>query len=198
MTSTQIADASTSDDARMQRFKLIETAKALYRAGTTQSEIGEQLGISQQSVSRILKDGDKKDVFNATISHKFDLKRIMDAVLDAMSFGGAINSRDLPPRGFRRLANAGIFRKSTIPKYYVMTDEAIEKLRPIVPFFFIRFCLFDVLQFDKLEEQEFDDELSKIKEMWKRRRAFYVPSYTSLSNHSSEQQLTSNSDKENT
>ena len=154
---------------RSNRAELREKAQALRRNRMKQWEIGQMLGVSQQTVSELLKEVSNDALKGDRSSRKMYAAGIAEAILVAVARGGGINARETPRRVFRRLKSAGVLRRSAIPRYYVLTDEAIKRLGSEREFNFIRFCLFDVHHFDRLSAIELERRLDQIREMWKLR-----------------------------
>ncbi|MDG6995958.1 MAG: hypothetical protein JRN52_08545 [Nitrososphaerota archaeon] len=152
------------------KTELREKAKRLRRAHRKQKDIAIELGVSQPTVSRLLNVSDGADPHRMEKSREFKVSATVDTVLLAIAQGGAISARRIPKRVYYRLARCEVLKKSTVPRYYVLTIATISKLAAGRQSSFIRFCLFDILQFDKLDVDQLDAKLVKIREMWKRRR----------------------------
>ena len=153
------------------KSELKEKAKRLKRARRKQKDIAHELGVSQPTVSRLLNEADEAAPAKNETSREFKISAAVDTVLLAIAQGGAISARKMQQRVFDRLARCEVLEKSTVPRYYVLTTATLRKLAAGRQSRFIRFCLFDVLQFDKLDENQLDSKLVKIKEMWRRRRS---------------------------
>ena len=146
-----------------------EIAKRLRRAGRKQREIARQIGVSQQMVSNLSREENNNSIYKKNASRHFNLGIILDLFLDAIANGGSVENKDVPRRVLNRLVHAGVLRKSTVPRFYVLTDKTIAKLAAGREFNFIRFALFDVRQYDRLGADELEAKLFQIKDMWKRR-----------------------------
>lgn len=147
--------------------QLREKAKSLRRSGMVQSEIAKQLGLSQPTVSRLLSSTSNMLPRDAKkLSFKFNLKPVLDSVFNAIALGGAIAGKPSLRHTFDKLEEIEVLRKSTVPTYYVLTDEAIGKLARGRQYNFIRFCLFDVLHLDNLGRDEFEAKINQVREMW--------------------------------
>ena len=153
------------------KTELRQKAKRLRRAHKKQEDIARELGVSQPTVSRLLNEADEAAPAKNETSREFKISAAVDTVLLAIAQGGAISARKMPQRVFDRLARSEVLKKSTVPRYYVLTTATLRKLAAGRQSRFIRFCVFDVLQFDKLDENQLDSKLVKIKEMWRRRRS---------------------------
>ena len=152
------------------KAELREKAKRLKRARKKQKDIAHELGVSQPTVSRLLNVLDGGAAPRTEKSREFKVSAIADTVLLAIAQGGAIGARRIPKRVYYRLARCEVLKKSTVPRYYVLTNATIRKLGAGRQSSFIRLCLFDILQFDKLDSNQLESKLLKIREMWKRRR----------------------------
>ncbi|MCL4518556.1 MAG: hypothetical protein M1587_05090 [Thaumarchaeota archaeon] len=141
-----------------------ENARRLKAGGKKQKEIAKLLGVCQQSVSNLFKEENKKSP-----SRHFNLDAVLDIFLAAIADGGSVENNDIPRRVLNRLVHAGILRKSTVPRFYVLTEKTLEMLAGGREFNFIRFALFDVRRYDRLGADELETKLAEIRDMWKRR-----------------------------
>lgn len=153
------------------KAELRERAMRLRRARKKQKDIARELGVSQPTVSRLLNGSDQLVPARSEKSREFKVSATVDTVLLAIAHGGAIGARRIPQRLFDRLARCEVLQRSTVPRYYILTDATLRKLATGRQSSFIRFCLFDILHFDRLEANQFESKLGKIREIWERRRS---------------------------
>lgn len=167
----------TGDSAQAQQVshgskaELRERAKRLKRTRKKQKDIARELGVSQPTVSRLLNGTEEVIPVRNETAREFKVGATVDTVLLAIAHGGAISARKIPQRVFDRLARCEVLKKSAVPRYYVLSPGTLRKLATGRQSSFIRFCLFDVLQFDRLEANQFESKLVKIREIWKRRKS---------------------------
>ena len=163
--------AEAQQVSRESKAELRERAKRLKRSRKKQKDIARELGVSQPTVSRLLNGADEAVTTRTETPGEFKVSATVDTVLFAIAHGGAITARKITQRVLDRLARCEVLKKSTVPRYYVLTDATLRKLATGRQSSFIRFCLFDILQFDRLDADQFESKLVKIKEIWKRRKS---------------------------
>ena len=162
---------ATEQVSPQSKAELREKVKRLRRTHKKQKDIARELGVSQPTVSRLLNEVDGAAPARNEKSREFKVGATIDTVLLAIAHGGAISARKIPRRAYDRLARCEVLKKSTVPRYYVLTTLTLRKLAAGRQSSFIRLCLFDILQFDKLDENHLESKFVKIREMWKRRRS---------------------------